>query len=191
MKININPNLSQLPVIDYRDPVDIQGGLKELKKSNYARLRSSLINQGLLSPFVLWKNPQDEKLYLIDGNQRRYVFRMENVEPIKIPYLLVPGANAEEAKKNLLAISSQFGTVTNEGYLKFTFDIQPDWLSVNTNFDSLKKNRRVEFNLTPKADETTEDVKNGWIVTVTINDMHKAEELHKRLTEEGYAAVLK
>ncbi len=123
MIIQINPNLKDLPLIDYRELEDTQGSLKTLTKENYEKFRNTLLKQGLLCPFILWIDPLTGKKHLIDGHQRKRLFKIENVEPVMFPYLLVPGDNMQEAKKNLLAISSQYGTTTEQGYNEFIFDL--------------------------------------------------------------------
>lgn len=141
LELKINEFLEILPKADYRTVENIQGDLKNLSKEDYDRLRTSLKENGLLMPFAMWLNPADEKMYLIDGNQRRRVFLFENVTPFEIPYILVPGKTIDESKKNLLQISSNYGKVTEKGLTDFVInlDIPQDWIDNTITFAALAK----------------------------------------------------
>lgn len=140
MEIMINPNLENLPRIDYRLTEDLQDDLKELNKDDYNKLRTSLKENGLLMPLCLWVEPSSSKMFLIDGHQRKRLFNMENVKPYEIPYILIPGETINDAKKNLLQISSQYGKITDKGFNNFVFnlDIPSDWIDNTITFAALK-----------------------------------------------------
>lgn len=156
MEIKINPNLKDLPLIDYRALEEMPGNPKVLEKPNYDRLRNSLLEQGQLAPFFLWVNQENDKRVIVDGHQRKRLFTLEKVTPIERPYLLVPGATYEEAKKALLAISSQYGTITEQGLNEFTFEFPADWVQNTIHFDALTK--QFEKSLRPALSAFPEDV---------------------------------
>lgn len=145
VKIDINPGLKDFPVMPLSSIKEFQEELKDLTELNYNKLKKSLLEQGLLLPYFLWINPEDSKPYLMDGHQRRRVWTAEGFEPKKVPYVLVPGKNNEVAKKNLLVITSQFGTITQEGYDKFTFDIPDEWKQKTLNYDNLYREFKPGF----------------------------------------------
>ena len=140
--IDINKGLEELPKLDINEINEFQGDLKDLSNLNYNKLKKSLLDQGLLLPFFLWVDPKDNSKYLMDGHQRKRVWTAEGFKPIEVPYILVPGKDRTTAKKNLLVITSQFGTVTQEGYDKFTSDLSDTWKQQTLNFDLLYR----EFN---------------------------------------------
>lgn len=144
MKIKHNPNLKQLPHFDYRELKELQGNLKELNESNYNRLVSNIQDRGLITPFIIWKNPKDEIIYLLDGHQRKKVFESQEITPFQVPCIEVPGKDEAEAKKNLLSITSQYGTATKDGWDEFTFDIDEKYLKDNFFLDNLWREFDIE-----------------------------------------------
>lgn len=143
MKIKISPALKDLSVIDYRNLVPLQGELKLLSESNYSRLLKSLKEFGFRFPFFAWHCKQEKKFYTIDGHGRNRVFIKENITDEKgkyeFPYIPVEAKNKQEAAKLLLAYSSQYQQITQEGFDAFTatFEIDDEWLKSSTFFDGL------------------------------------------------------
>lgn len=172
-----------LPTIDYRQVENFQGDLKVLDKENYLKLRNSIVSQGLLAPFYIWLNPSNKLLYLIDGHQRKRMFTLENVEPYLIPYVMVPGKTASEAKMNLLAISSQYGTITDSGFKKFSFDIPEVWIKETINFDALAKPFKVEF--TPKQKEVKPVEEESFYLNIKCTDEVHCKTLYEKFVAEG------
>lgn len=139
LKITINPHLEILPTIDYREANELQGKLKDLSKENFSRLLKAIQHHGLLMPFAMWVDPESKKMWLIDGHQRRRLFMMEKVEPFLIPYILIPGNTLDEAKMNLLQITSQYGKVTEAGFQEFTLNMPKEWVQDTIYLDALAK----------------------------------------------------
>lgn len=150
MKITIH-NPAQLPVIDYRKIIPIQGDLKDLTETNYQKLKKSIEQNGFKIPAFVWKPAKNEEviidgaavtitkglLYNLDSHQRIRVLTKENATPHEIPYVLIHAENFQDAKKTLLLISSQYGTLTAEGFDNFSFDIDEKWIKEVLNFDSI------------------------------------------------------
>jgi hypothetical protein len=128
-----NPN--NLPLIDYRTIVPLQGELKELNQDNYDRLLNSLKENGFFVPFFLWA--YDGKHYAVDGHQRTAVLTNEDAQPYELPYLLIEADTIAEAKQKLLVITSHYGTVTEKGLASFTAELDPTWVLNTTNFTHL------------------------------------------------------
>jgi hypothetical protein len=108
----------------HADPADLipfQGDLKELSKENYERLRKQIIELGFSEPVSVWKN--QGKLYILNGHQRtRAVLKMreEGFAVATLPINFVEAENEQEAKYKILALTSQFGTITEEGLYEMT-----------------------------------------------------------------------
>ena len=135
MKIH---NLSNLPTIDYRTVKPLQGNLKDLDQKNHDRLLRVLNKRGFTTPIFIWKNPEDSELYLLDGHQRQRVMQKNDLNDngnYLVPYALIPGATEQEAKEQLLEITSQYGHLTMEGLDEFAFDI--DLTELDVHFDAL------------------------------------------------------
>lgn len=111
MKIH-NPN--NLPLVDYRKVKPLQGNLKELSKENHDKLLKVLTKRGFTAPLFVWQKSDD--LYLMDGHQRQKVMIDEDLQPYEVPYLLIEAENIKDAKAQLLEITSQYGTITQQGF---------------------------------------------------------------------------
>jgi hypothetical protein len=183
MIIEINPHLDILPKVDYREVIESQGALKDLTKENYERLRNGLKNHGLLMPFALWLNPGDQKIYLIDGHQRKRLFMLEKVEPFMIPYLMIPGKTLDEAKLNLLQITSQYGTVTESGFKEFTLNMPKDWIQETIHFDALAS--LFEPKIEIEKEEVVFTASEHFYLNIECADEKQAQELYERFAKEG------
>ncbi len=133
----------EIKKIDYRKLKPIQGNLKDLKTDNYNRLKKSFAEKGMFVPIYVWKDNDD---YLIlDGHGRERLFSKEKasfvdstgVKTHEVPCLVIPAENLKDAKEKLLIISSQYQTVTQEGFDEFVIDIDEGWLNETVNFDGL------------------------------------------------------
>ena len=136
MKIKINSSLKELPTFDYRLLKPIQGELKNLQESEYSKILHSIKRKGFFVPFFVWRNPEDEATYILDGHQRQRVLINESASPKKLPVLYIEAASIQDAKEKLLLISSQYGKTTKEGFDEFTFDLDVDFIESLTTFDS-------------------------------------------------------
>ena len=116
----ISPELSHLEKVPVSDLVPFQGDLKELPRKNYLKLKRSLLNYGVVVPFFVWVN--GDTCYINDGHQRQRVFNGEGWD-MEVPIIRIPATDERDAKEKLLAISSQFGQITQEGWDAFTWDI--------------------------------------------------------------------
>lgn len=99
-----------------------QGDMKVRKPKDLAALGDSLLNEGLIMPFALWRN--DGKLYLLDGHGRREaIIQLALADPElltqKFPCLVIDAASEDDARKALLQISSTYGRVNKKGLQRF------------------------------------------------------------------------
>lgn len=183
-----NPN--KLPTIDYRKVKPLQGDLKDLSKSNYQKLKNVLEKRGFTTPLFLWKSGDD--YYLMDGHQRQRVMQKEDMQPYEVPYVLIEAKDITEAKEQLLEITSQYGTITQEGFDEFTADL-PQADLVDVNFDALpllgEEEVEVEEDELPEVSSEPPKSKLGEIYQlgrhrVMCGDATKAEYVERLLEKE-------
>lgn len=136
-KIKYGSDLERFEQYDLKDFQLFQGDLKLLTDRNYSKLKNQLERDGLLTPFILWENPKDNKIYIMDGHQRYHIFTSEGYGNEKVPAFFILADNEIEAKKKLLQINSDYGRITEEGFDKFIFDIGDDWIKQNIQIDGL------------------------------------------------------
>lgn len=134
MKV-LNPN--NLPLAPIKELNATQGDLKFLSKINYDKLKNNIEKHGFDIPVTVWIDSQGEK-WLLDGHQRKHVLETENwLNPI--PYLVIKAPNMQTAAERLLEITSQYGTVTQEGLDEYIAKFElPEMETLEmTNFDSI------------------------------------------------------
>lgn len=101
--------------------MEFQGELKRLSKRNLERLKSRIIEDGFNVPFFVWENGGE--YMILDGHQRLKALVSLHEDGWEIPLLPVAFIEAEDeadARKKLLAISSQYG--------EFDAEELGDWL---------------------------------------------------------------
>ncbi len=149
MKFKIPASLKDFPTIDYRTLVPFQDELKQLSPKNYTKLKNSITSKkGFFVPIYVWFDV-DETPYIIDGHQRHAVLMAEKATPHLVPYVPIEAKTPNEAAEKLLAVSSQFGIVTQEGFAAFKnkFELTTDFTMNFTTFEA----EPFEPNLSPTA----------------------------------------
>lgn len=134
MKV-INPN--KLPTAPITEFHATQGELKFLSEENYKKLKRNIEKHGFDIPVYCWIDKEGTK-HLLDGHQRKHVLETEGwYEPV--PYLVIKAKSIEQAAERLLEITSQYGTITQEGIDQFiaTFDLPEMEIQELTNFDGV------------------------------------------------------
>lgn len=106
---------------------EFQGKLKHRSPKQIEALAESLLSEGLIMPFVIWRH--DGKNLLLDGHGRYKAIQYlaeknvadggEGILQQDFPVLYVDAQTEEEAKKALLQISSRYGNVTRKGAAAF------------------------------------------------------------------------
>lgn len=149
MKV-LNPN--DLPTAPMSELQATQGDLKFLSKENYQKLKNNIEKHGFDIPVTVWIDSQGDK-WLLDGHQRKHVLETEGWnEPI--PYIVVKAPNMKTASERLLAITSQFGTITQEGLDEYVakFELEEMDIAELTSFDGV-----FDFSVEPEPEEPEPD----------------------------------
>lgn len=107
--------------IDQLEP--FQGNLKELSKPNYEKLKKEILELGFSEPVSVW--PHNGKFLLLNGHQRVRTLQSMKTEGFdipKIPVSFIDAKDVKEAKKKILALTSQYGEITKQGLYEFMND---------------------------------------------------------------------
>jgi len=107
--------------------VEFQGNLKRLTQRNRGKLMTSILEKGFIAPIFVWDDAGEYRL--LDGHQRlkTLLWMRENGWDIPmIPVDIIEADNEQDAKKKLLAITSQYGEFDLDGFIEFTSDIEID-----------------------------------------------------------------
>lgn len=148
MKV-LNPNnLLTAPISEF---LATQGDLKFLSEDNYKKLKSNIERRGFDLPIYTWIDDSGQK-WLLDGHQRKHVLTTEGWNN-PIPYLIVKAKDKKEAAERLLEITSQFGTITQEGIDEYIakFELPEMHVLDHTNFDGI-----FNFSIEPEVEPEEE-----------------------------------
>lgn len=134
-----------------------QDDLKVLSDENYEKLKANFIENGFSEPISVWED--NEKFYILNGHQRYTTLtRMLNkeqysIEGDEIPVSIVKASSLERAKKKVLALTSEYGVITQESMSAFIRDakIDSEYLKniVNIpsiNMDDITSNLKMDVN---------------------------------------------
>jgi len=110
--------------------LEFQQTLKHRTSSAIDDLAESLHNDGLLLPFVAFKD-SNGVCHLLDGHSRvlalrRLVLAREEHHDLleqKFPVVFLPVDSLEDAKHTLLKINQRFGNITIKGLKEFLVDV--------------------------------------------------------------------
>lgn len=166
MKV-LNPNnLSTAPITEFNTT---QGELKFLSKDNYQKLKNAIEKHGFDIPVYIWQDDSGKK-WLLDGHQRKRLLEKEGwLDPI--PYLVVKAPDMQIAAERLLEITSQYGTITQEGLDEFyaKFELPEMEMAELTNFDGIF-NFKVEDENPEELDPAMQELqdKEESIITIRI-----------------------
>lgn len=101
--------------LDLKDLRPLQGGLKELSKASFEKLKRSIMKHGITFPFFVWQS--DGTNWILDGTQRdRVLSKMvaEGYQCPSLPCALIEAKDRKEAAEKILLISSQYGRMSEE-----------------------------------------------------------------------------
>lgn len=121
--------------LPYTELVPFQGELKSLHKEDYEKLKKQILELGFSDAIAVWKN--DGQNFILNGHQRlRTVQTMVEKEGYDCPPLPIIQVEADDylqAKKKVLALTSQYGKVEKQGLYEFIHDagIEPEDLVAN------------------------------------------------------------
>ena len=195
MKVH-NPD--NLPIIPIADLLPSQGNLKDLSKTNYKKLKNNIENRGFIIPVYTWVNPDNNLRYLLDGHQRQRVLTSEGWnEPI--PYLTITAKNIQEAMAILLEVTSQYGTITQEGLDEFiaSYELNEADIYGATNYDALvnyeSDNEETidDSPYTGKIEVPIYDIKGEKPKLIELYDNSKTEQLIDEIEKSNISKEIK
>lgn len=173
MKVSIRCKGSHTALLS--DLKIIQGDLKQLSDKSYNKLKQQILDEGFIAPFFVWIN--DGELNLLDGTQRKLTLvkmSEEGIElPDQFPIVQVEADSYKQACKRILALSSQYGSMTKDGLKDFMDRAEISFEEVEEEFefdaidfdefkDEFKDSESGESD--PRDDETPEVEENTYVM---------------------------
>ena len=108
--------------LSYSQLKTFQGNLKEMSKINVEKLKQSILIHGWIAPIFVWNND-----YILDGHGRLLVLSLLLKEGYTIgdlPVVDVEAQTKKEAAQILLAINSNYQTITDDGLYEFMNEME-------------------------------------------------------------------
>ena len=166
--------------ISISELVDLQGNLKSRSVEQIGKLRNQILKHGFSFPFFVWK---DKKInYTLDGHGRTgvvktlleegYLFKNGSGETTdKLPCDFISAKDKKEAKEKLLALNSQFGKITEQGFNDFITE-----LNFEIDFESIKMDLELpEFEMVSldkqEAEEDNYEIPNEIETDIVLGDL--------------------
>jgi hypothetical protein len=97
-----------------------QGELKELSHESYEKLKGEILRHGFSEPIGVWKHENEWKV--LSGHQRLrtlIAMRDEGFKIPKVPVSMIYAKDVKDAKEKILALTSQYGEITDQGLYEF------------------------------------------------------------------------
>lgn len=138
-----------------------QGNLKKISAPSLEKLKTNLVKNGICAPLGVWSHKKEEKL--IDGHHRFMALQSLKSDGYFIPLIPVHRVVAKteaEARRKILALSSQYTEMNKTELMKFAEaaemtldDMNEELLFADVNFDNLafKENE-------PEVDEAADEI---------------------------------
>lgn len=118
-----------------------QGDLKTLSANNFNRLKRQIETEGFSEPISVWRSQERKKgpfsLYILNGHQRISVLRQMKEDGYvipRIPISFVEAPDRRTAKRKVLALTSQYGEMTEDGLKSFASEAELDLKEIVDNF---------------------------------------------------------
>ena len=132
-----------------------QDNLKILTEKSRAKLKVQIVENGFIVPFFVWGKK------IIDGHQRLKVLLELEEEGYTLPKLFpvvkIKASTIKEAKERLLAITSQYGEITEEGFFDFVNSAEITDPFKDFQFDALSFDDIPEEPVTYHEEEPTKE----------------------------------
>ena len=172
-------------LMSIEEMIHFQHDLKNLSEENYQKIKLSITDLGFSEPISIWQN--EGKNYILGGHQRHTALKKMRDEGYEIPLIpvsLVEADNIKQAKKKVLALTSQFGTMTQDGLINFC-----EMNEINID-DMMKEFRFPEIPILKLNDKAENDesieFNHKFIIEIVCENENDQQQKYEQLTNEGY-----
>lgn len=175
--------------------IEFQGNLKRLTQKNREKLMSSILERGFIAPIFVWDDAGEYRL--LDGHQRIKTLLWMREHGWDIPMLpvdIIEADDEQDAKRKLLAITSQYGEFTTDGYAEFVNDIDidiDDFVRL-VDGDFMFRDGEIDLDFQTPEGETIDDTLDHFDITLTfrIEQKEKIKALEKAVGKKGLCEIL-
>lgn len=114
----------------YKRLTGLQGDLKVLTDESFKKFKKNLIKNGFSEPIAVWRDIENEELRIVNGHQRlatvKRLVENEGYQVEDLPISYVEAKDLQDAKRKVLALTSEYGQLSDEGLLNFLADMDLD-----------------------------------------------------------------
>jgi DNA modification methylase len=121
IKITCDHNIE---LVDFHNLNVLQGDLKTITEKEMSKLIKRILQVGFRYPFFVWDDKGEYNL--LDGTHRLKALELLEQRGYSIPpvpVVFIQAKNVQEAKEEILAISSQYAKFDKQGLYEFSVDI--------------------------------------------------------------------
>jgi hypothetical protein len=173
--------------------MEFQGNLKRLTQKNREKLMASILEKGFIAPIFVWDDAGEYRL--LDGHQRLKTLLWMREKGWDIPMLpvdIIEADDEQDAKKKLLAITSQYGEFTTDGYAEFIADIEVEDSIRLVDGDFMFRDGDIDLDFQTPEGETIDDTIDHFGITLTfpIENKDAIKRLEKKIGKAGICDII-
>lgn len=136
--------------VEYTKLNNFQGDLKVLSESSYEKFKKNLIENGFIEPISVWIDDSDKgKIKILNGHQRlstiKRMVENEGFQIDEIPINYVEASSYTDAKKKLLALTSEYGEMSVDGMIDFLQDIDMSVEEISTYLNDVTSLKNINI----------------------------------------------
>jgi hypothetical protein len=194
MRIEITCEGNSVTALENIKP--FQGQLKDLSETNYKKLKKEILELGFSEPISVWKHKGS--LWALNGHQRIRALSQMQKEGIEVPALpinYVSCKNEKEAKRKVLALTSQYGEITKQGLYEFMHESEIDFNDMNESFRFPEidfEKFELEFFESDNLDDVeSEDKEKKYLIEIEFPNETLMHEEYEALVSKGLIVRIK
>lgn len=172
-------------LIDFDKIEDFQGDLKKRTKKQIEQIMRSIYEYGIRFPYFVWLH--DGHYKTIDGHGRStafYAMRKLGAVITSVPIDYIEATDEAEAKQILLRLNSQYGEMTLDSVLDFSYNIELEPTELNLPGIDLGDKKE-------KNKKSSDDKLPGISVIVALPTAAEAHKLVAEMLERGHLAKIR
>jgi hypothetical protein len=154
---------------------------------------ASILEKGFIAPIFVWDDAGEYRL--LDGHQRLKTLLWMREKGWDIPMLpvdIIEADDEQDAKKKLLAITSQYGEFTTDGYAEFITDIEVEDSIRLVDGDFMYADGEIDIEFQTQDGETIDSTLDHFGITLTfpIENKDAIKRLEKKIGKAGIRDII-
>jgi ParB-like nuclease family protein len=197
----VRVKVREIRTLDHDKLTPFQGELKNLSEENYQKVKGEILRLGFSFALHAWVNDQG-RICILDGHQRITTLKrmkQEGFEIPKIPVVMVEADNYQDAKQMVLAGTSQYGEMQEQGLYDFIAEAGLDWRQVadSCRFPEIDMSDFASTFFGENGEQGSDENPEGGptderqhIVSIHCKDEAAMNEIYSELQERGFECRL-